>query len=91
MLGKPTILNSAADYQNAVDYYKVHKSEKAVMIKKLENLRDNIYILVLKESSKGKDPEEQTADDFEKVLNPNPLKKKLGISDAQINTWIEEL
>lgn len=91
MWGSPNNLNSAADYKNAVDWCRARNSGKAEMIAKLEGLRDDVYILTLKESSKDKPADEQTADDYEQTLDPNPPKKRLGITDAQINTWIEEL
>ena len=91
MIGFPSVLNTKEDWQHAVDYVKEHGTNRKELVLELENLRDNMYMNVLKESSKEKDPEELTPDDFEKVEDPNCDKKRLGISDEEIAAWIEEV
>ncbi len=91
MIGFPTILKTKKDWQHAVDYVKESRMNRKELVSELENLRDNVYMNVLKESSKGKDPEEMTPDDFEKAEDPNCEKKRLGISDEEIAAWIQEV
>lgn len=91
MIGFPKSLTSKKDWENAVSYAIENKEGKGALISRLENLRDNIYIKTLKESSKEKSSEEQTPDDYEEAEDPNPTKKRLGIDDVEINKWIKEL
>lgn len=91
MIGYPKNLNSKSDWINFVNYAMTNSQYKKRAISKLENLRDDIYINTLKESSKEVEAEKQTSDDYEKTLNPSCEKTKLNISDDEINSWIKEL
>ena len=88
MVGFPKDLRTKQDYLNAVDYVKTTGTDKAKLISRLEGLKSNTKMLVLKNSSKGKDPEDQTPDDYESVLNPNCEMKRLGFTEAEINKLI---
>lgn len=91
MIGLPTEMQTKKDWHNAADYAIKHKTGIGTMIEKLESLRDDIYINVLKDSSKEKPADEQTPDDYEKVENPACEKIQLGFTDTEINQLIAEL
>ena len=91
MIGLPTEMQTKQDWNNAVDYAVQHKTGITTMITRLEDLRDNIYMNVLKESSKDVPADEQTPDDYEQVENPACEKNRLGFSDAEINALIARL
>lgn len=91
MIGFPHILNTKEDWYNAVNYAKNHGEYKTTVKAGLENLKSNIYMKVLKPEAEGKDPEEQTADDYMDVLNPACDKIKLGFTDEEIDILISEV
>jgi hypothetical protein len=88
MVGLPNLLKTRQDWNNAVDYVKSTGDGKAVMIKRLLELKDNKTILVLKASAAGKDPDEQTQADFEAVPDPACEKLRLGFTDEEIDELI---
>jgi hypothetical protein len=88
MVGTPSTLKTKADWLNAVEYAKSSASGKAGMIARLQALKQHKFMLVLKESSAGKDPEEQTPEDYEQVIDPASEKIRLGFTDAEINNLI---
>ena len=85
MVGYPKELRTKQDYLNAVGYVKSTGTDKAIMISRLESLKSNTTIMVLKKSSEGKDPEEHTQADFEAVPDPNCEMKRLGFTEAEID------
>jgi hypothetical protein len=85
MYGLPREFNSQADILNSIDYANKKPQHKSQLIRMLLDLRDNTTILVLKDSSKGKDPEEQTPDDFQPVSDPNAKLFQLGLTSKKIN------
>ena len=91
MVGIPSICNTKADWENAVEYAVAYNTGKGGLKSRLEHLRDDHYKLVLKESSKDVPAEEQTADDYEKVEDPACEKNKLAVSDEWINALIARL
>lgn len=90
MIGFPSDLNTKQDYENALDYVKEHPSYRKEMKRRLENLRDNIYMNVLKAGAEKKDPEKLTPEDFESVINPACDKNRLGFTDKEINQMLKE-
>jgi len=88
MVGFPKELRTKQDYLNAVDYAKSTGTDKAVMIARLESLKSNTTIMVLKNSSKGKPAEEQTQDDYESAPDPNCEMRRLEFTEAEINNLI---
>ena len=91
MVGIPKHCQTKKDWRNAVDYAVAHNTGKAELYSRLEHLRDDHYMNVLKESSREKPVEEQTPEDYEEVDNPAAEKYKLGFSDAEINALMEAL
>jgi hypothetical protein len=88
MIGLPNLLKTKQDWINALDYAKSTGDGKAVMKKRLLELKDNETILVLKASAAGKDPEELTQVDFEAVPDPACEKLRLGFTDTEIEELI---
>lgn len=91
MIGIPSVFNTKQDFYNAVDYACSKNEGKALIAKALHDIQDNIYMLVLKKTSKDKPAEEQTPEDFEKVENPACMKYQLGFSDEEINALLVRL
>ncbi len=91
MVGIPKYCQTKKDWQNAVSYAVKYNMGKAELYSRLQRLRDDHYMNVLKEKSKDKPAEEQTADDYEAVDDPAAEKYKLGFSDAEINALMEVL
>lgn len=91
MIGVPSVYNTKKDYENTVAYAVKTNSGKAEVARALHDLQDNIYMLVLKESSKDVPAEDQTANDYEKVENPACKKNKLGFTDAEINALLAKV
>jgi len=54
------------------------------LIAKLNNLKSNTQMLILKNSSAGKSAEDQTPDDFEAVDDPNCELLRLGFTGAEV-------
>ena len=91
MVSIPSYCQTKKDWQNAVNYAIEHKTGKSELRHRLEHLRADHYMNVLKESSKDKPVEEQTPDDYEPVDNPTAPKYKIGITDTEINALLEAL
>lgn len=91
MIGIPSVFNTKQDYYNAVDYACSKNEGKPYVAKALHDLKDNVYMLVLKKSSKDKPAEEQTPEDFEKVENPACTKYQLGFTDDEINALLSKV
>jgi hypothetical protein len=88
MVGFPKRILTKQDWYNAVNYTKTSGSGKMDLIKRLQNLKDNTKILVLKAASKDKKPEDQTPDDYEAVDDPGCEKLRLGFTDSELDTLI---
>jgi hypothetical protein len=88
MVGLPNLLKTRQDWSNAAGYAKSTGDGKAVMIKRLLELKDNKTILVLKASAASKEAEEQTQEDFEAVPDPACEKLRLGFTDGEIDELI---
>jgi hypothetical protein len=88
MVGIPENLFTKKDYYNAVDYARTTGSGKDIRIARLENLKLNTKINVLKESSETIPAEEQTPDDFIQVDDPNCELKRLGFTVTEVNNLI---
>ena len=91
MVGIPNIYNTKQDYYNAVDYVCSKNKGKSYVAKDLHDLKDNVYMLVLKRTSKDKSIEEQTPEDFENVENPACAKHQLGFTDDEINALLSKV
>lgn len=91
MVGIPKFCQTKKDWQNAVNFATAKNTGKAELYSRLQQLRDNHFMNVLKNSSKSKPAEEQTPDDFEAVDNPAAEKYRLGFTDEEINKLMEAL
>jgi len=91
MVGIPENLFTKEDWYNAVEYAKSTGNEKDVMIARLNNLKQNTKINVLKQSSAGKSADDQTPDDYEQVDDPNCEFMRLGFTDSEIDSLIRSL
>ena len=89
MVGIPKYCQTKKDWQNAVDFAIAQNKGKTELYSRLEQLRDNHYMNVLKKSSKDKPVEEQTPEDYEPVDNPAAEKYRLGFTDEEINRYLE--
>ena len=88
MVGLPKELKTKQDWLNAINYAKATGDGKAIMKYRLEELKTNTTVLVLKETSQDKPSEEQDETDFERVDDPACEKIRLGFTDQEINTLI---
>ena len=91
MVGIPDYCQTKKDWQNAVDFAVKTNSGKRILYARLKHLRDDHFMKVLKDASKGKPSEELTDEDYELVDNPAAAKYKIGITDAEINALREVL
>ena len=83
MVGIPKYCQTKKDWQNAVDYAVKHNTGKTELYSRLQHLRDDHYMNVLKE--------EQTPEDYEPVDNPAAEKYRIGITDEEIENMMEAL
>ena len=88
MVGFPKELRTKQDILNAVDFVKSSESDKAILISRLEGLKSNTKMMVLKKTSESKPAEEQTPDDYELKPDPNCEMKRLGFTEADIDKLI---
>ena len=91
MVGIPEYCQTKKDWQNAVSFAVKTNNGKRVLYSRLKHLRDDHFMKVLKDASKGKPSEELTNEDYELVDNPAAAKYKIGITDAEINALMEVL
>ena len=91
MVEVPRELRTKQDWLNAVEHAAVTSDGKTALKNRLIELKNNTTILVLKETSKGIPPEEQTEDDFERVNDPACEKTRLGFTDQDIDNLIGAL
>ena len=91
MVGIPEYCQTKKDWQNAVSFAVKTNSGKRVLYSRLKHLRDDHFMKVLKDASKGKPAEELTDEDYELVDNPAAAKYKIGITDSEINALMEVL
>jgi len=88
MVGIPNDLLTKKDWFNAVEYAKSTGSGKSVMIARLNNLKSNTTINVLKKTSEKIPADEQTPDDFEPVDDPNCEMARLGFTLEEVDSLI---
>jgi hypothetical protein len=88
MIGLPNNLSTKKDWLNAVEYAKRYSAGKDVMIARLNSLKQNTKMNVLKNTSIGKPAEEQTPEDFKSVDDPNCEMLRLGFTGAEIESLI---
>jgi len=91
MVGIPENLFTKKDWYNAVDYANSTGNGKGVMIARLNNLKQNNKINVLKQSSADIPAEDQTPDDYEQVDDPNCEFARLGFTEAEVENLIRSL
>jgi len=91
MIGIPNELFTKKDWYNAVEYAKTTGNGKSVMVARLENLKSNTTINVLKKTAEKKPAEEQTPDDYETASDPNCVFTQLGFTIAEVDNLIGEL
>lgn len=91
MNGIPKRINTRQDLAHAMDYAKQHPEQAGELVIQLTSLRDNRFAYSLKETAAGKKPEEQTADDFEKVEDLGADLYRFGLTIADVETMIKEL
>jgi len=85
MVGLPIDLFTKKDWNNAVDYAVSTGDGRDVMAARLENLKNNTKMNVLRKESVGKPADELTPDDFEAVDDPNSEFARLGFTVAEID------
>jgi hypothetical protein len=88
MVGLPNSLSTKQDWLNTVEYVKAKGDGKGEMKNRLQELKSNSKMRVLKASAESKLPEEQTPDDYKSVDDPNCEKIRLGFTDAEIDQLI---
>jgi hypothetical protein len=71
MFGLPNNLSTKQDWFNSVEYARSTGKGKDVMIARLNGLKQNTKMNILKIESVGKPAEEQTPEDFISVDDPN--------------------
>jgi len=91
MVGLPNNLLTKKDWLNAVDFAVSTGQGRDVMIARLNGLKQNTKMNVLKNASAGKSAEDQTPDDFESVDDPNCEMLRLGFTEAEIDGLIGRL
>lgn len=91
MVGIPESCQTKKDWQNAVKYAASNNEGKMIMFRRLEHLRDDHFMKVLKKGSESKKPEELTDDDYELVDNPSAPRHRLGFTDGEITAMMEVL
>jgi hypothetical protein len=91
MVGMPKTLKTRKDWINACEYAKSTGTGKAALAARLQSLKNDKFMLVLKDSSADKPAEEQTPEDYESVIDPACEKARLGFTDGEINNLIGEL
>jgi len=91
MIGLPNNLLTKKDWLNAVEYAISTGNGKEVMIARLNNLKQNTTINVLKSASAGKSAEDQTPDDFESINDPNCEMLRLGFTEVEIDGLVGRL
>ena len=88
MIGIPNELFTKKDWYNAVEYVKTTGNGKSVMIARLNNLKSNTTINVLKKAAEKKEADELTPDDFEPADDPNCEFARLGFTIAEVDNLI---
>jgi hypothetical protein len=88
MVGIPNDLLTKKDWYNAVEYAMSTGDGKSVMLSRLNNLKSNTTINVLKKTSEKIPADEQTADDFEAVSDPNCEMARLGFTLEEVESLI---
>jgi hypothetical protein len=88
MVGLPNNLSTKRDWLNAVEYARSTGNGKDVMISRLNGLKQNTKMNVLKTGSVGKPAEEQTPEDFKAVDDPNCEIIRLGFTAQEIDSLI---
>ena len=91
MVGIPNDLFTIKDWENAVSYAITTGNGKNVMIARLNNLKSNTTINVLKKTSEKKSADDLTPDDFEAVDDPNSEFKRLGFTLEMVESLIRSL
>jgi len=88
MVGIPNDLLTKKDWFNAVEYARSTGTGKSVMIARLNNLKSNTTINVLKKASEKKPADELTPDDFEAADDPNCEMARLGFTMEEVESLI---
>jgi hypothetical protein len=88
MVGIPNNLSTKKDYFNAAEYVNSTGNGKDVLIARLNSLKQNTKMNVLKETSAGKSAEDQTPEDFQSVDDPNCEMARLGFTEAEVDGLI---
>jgi len=91
MIGLPIDLFTKKDWRNAVDYAISTGTGKDVMASRLQGLRQNTKMNVLRAESADKPSEDLTPEDFEAIDNPNSEFARLGFTNAEIDGLIGRL
>ena len=88
MVGIPKQLNTKTDVLNAFNYAVSTGDGKAALRARLLSLKNNTTILVLKNSAKDKNSDEQTPEDYHAVADPGCEKLRLGFTDVELDELI---
>lgn len=85
MRGFPKMLQTKEDYYNVVQMAKRGETSKEQAAAVLDNLIATRNSNYLKKTSAGKDPKDQTPDDFEPRVDSNSEMEKLMFTETEIN------
>lgn len=85
MRGFPKMLQTKEDYYNVIQMANRRELSREQAAKVLDNLIATRNSNYLKETSMGKDPKDQTPDDFEPRVDTSSEMEKLGFTETEIN------
>jgi len=95
MLGIPQVINTKQDWLNTFNYVAANSNLNVDMKKEfvasLRALKSSGSTLILKTSVAKKDPDEQTPDDFELVVDQKSSLARSGLTIADIDAMIAQL
>lgn len=90
MVGLPRNCQTRQDWINAVTYAEQHPQHKAALRLRLNGLAQSKTMKVLKADAPS-DPEEQTPEHFEDVIDPASPFAASGLSEAEISDMLRRM
>lgn len=91
MRGFPTCINTKEDVLHLVNFCKNNGQYRGQFVSWLKGVKTKTTMYVLKAESSKKPEIEITEDDFNIIPDPSCTKNKLGLTDEEIDTLIEEV
>jgi len=94
VVGIPQTINTKQDWLNTFNYVAadaLNVDKKKQFVSSLKALKSTGSMLVLKSGAAKKDPEDQTPEDFESVIDPNSSLARSGLTIADIDAMIAQL